>query len=205
MRPSSNRSRSARSAARGCPPDRNGQLAVLAQWRRKAPSALEAGGGVAEVSLFGLGEVDRPVEHHAAHAIGELLRVDRPDDGAIRVAEVVELLVAQRRPEPVEVAGDVAAPDPCEPRAVLGDASLDEVDVAFGTVVERAQLGIGCWSRISRVERVGDLVADAIDRAGSTRAGGRSSRGRSGLESGGEDRPRNCATSRRPGRPGRRS
>ena len=77
--------------------------------------ALEAGGGIGDVALFVLGEVDGPVEHHAAHLIGELLRVDGPDDRAVRVAEVVEPLVSQRRPEPVEVAGHVAASDPREP------------------------------------------------------------------------------------------
>ena len=51
--------------------------------------------------------VDRRVEHERAGAAGEQRRVGRPDQRAVRDADVVELLVADRRAEQVEVAGDV--------------------------------------------------------------------------------------------------
>ena len=136
-------------------------LRALAQERSERP--FEAGGRVVEISRIVGGEVDRSVEHHATHAIGELLRVDRPDDGPVRVPDVVEPVGPERRAQAVEVAGDVAAPDPGEPRAVLRDASRDEVDVALGAVVELPQLGVRGRRRVRAVEAVGNRVADAID------------------------------------------
>ena len=183
---------------------RVGLLAHSAQERSERP--FEAGGRVVEISRVVGGEVDRSVEHHATHAVGELLRVDRPDDGPVRVPDVVEPVGPERGAQAVEVAGDVAAPDPGEPRAVLRDASRDEVDVALGAVVERPQLGVRGRRRVGAVEAVGDRVADAIDRRETRRCrAGRSSRGRSGLESLAEPRRRSCAGSRHPGHPVRRS
>ena len=49
--------------------------------------------------------VQRCVQHHPAHVLGEPGRVDRAELRAVRDAEVVELAVAQRRAEAVHVRG----------------------------------------------------------------------------------------------------
>ena len=81
-----------------------------------------------EVGLDRVGVgVDGAVENHRAHVLRELLGVGRADPGAVGVAEVGQLVVADRGPDRVEILGDVRGADVGqEVGAHLVDAALDE-------------------------------------------------------------------------------
>ena len=102
---------------------------TIAQSARNSSSACSKPAALARCSSpMRRRQVDGGVEHQRPDPVGELLRVDRADHGAVGVAEVRQPVVAERGAEPIEVAGDVAAADPREPRAVAVDAVGDEVD-----------------------------------------------------------------------------
>ena len=86
-------------------------------------------GGLPDVGLDRVGVgVDGAVEDHRAHVLRELLGVERPDPGAVRVAEVGQLVVAERRAHRVEILGHVGGSDVGEEvLAHLVHAALDEV------------------------------------------------------------------------------
>jgi hypothetical protein len=64
--------------------------------------------GLTERALFrGLGRVDDRVEDGAAHVLGEQVGVDAAEFGAVRDAEVVQLVVAENLAHQVHVAGRV--------------------------------------------------------------------------------------------------
>ena len=66
--------------------------------------------------------VDRAVEHHAPDAIGELLGVERAEVRAVRVADVVEVLLAERGAEAVEIVRGLAGREVGEDVALVGRA-----------------------------------------------------------------------------------
>ena len=51
------------------------------------------------------GRIDRAVEHHRAHSIRKEFRVLRAEQRAVGKAHVIQLVVAERLPEPVHVLG----------------------------------------------------------------------------------------------------
>ena len=95
--------------------------AVLRRRRRSPPRSAAALG-------LGLGlrvdvGVDGGVEHQRAHLVGEQLGVGRAERGAVGVAEVGELLVAEGLAEPVHVAGGVDGVEGAQRVAVLARRS----------------------------------------------------------------------------------
>src|SRR5688500_8088663 len=50
--------------------------------------------------------IDGGIEADGPGAVGEAVRVERPDEGPVREAEIGELLLAQRDPKTVEVLDD---------------------------------------------------------------------------------------------------
>ena len=95
-----------------------GAVALLDAVGRPLPGGALEALGLAEVDLL-RGEVggDDAVEHHPADLLGEEVGVDRAEVGAVRLAEVGELLLAERGPQHVQVASGIPRRHVCEQRA----------------------------------------------------------------------------------------
>ena len=85
--------------------------------------------GLPQVGLDGIGVgVDGAVEDHRPHVLRVGLGVGGADPGAVRVAEVGQLVVAQRRADGIQIPGDVDGSDiGQEVLAHLVDAAADEL------------------------------------------------------------------------------
>ena len=86
-------------------------------------------GGLADLllDLVGIG-VDGAVEDHRSHLVGIRLGVERPDPGAVRVAEIGQLVVAKAGAYRVKILGHVGGSDVGqELLAHLVHAALDEL------------------------------------------------------------------------------
>ena len=158
--------------------------------------------------LLGRGrrEVDGTVEHHRSDAGGEQLRVHRADGGPVGVAEVGELRIAEGGTDVLQVMGDGPGADLGEPRALLVDARLDEVDrgVRSRRSTSAAAPTSSAWDPPTRASRT---LRRRRSRSDATRRfpWDRSSRCRSDRGSASETSLRLGATSAFQDHPGRRS
>ena len=118
--------------------------------------------GLAEVDLLRrqVG-VDDPVEHHPRDVGRELVGVARAEERAVRLAEVVELGVAERRAHHVQVVGGVAGADEAELGPAAGLAARTE---RLGLRDRGRDLGGSRRRRIGRQELVGLLIGQALHR-----------------------------------------
>ncbi len=80
--------------------------------------------------------VERPVEHETAHLLGVQVGVGGPEERAVRVAEVVELVVAEHGAQQVEVARGALGVDLREQVAGLFEACLAEGRVGRAAVLD---------------------------------------------------------------------
>ena len=98
---------SASNASTDLPPSLKAHVGRAAQSLRNASQGLVERLGLAAAQVLEVERrVDRAVERHRPDVVRELLRVARPDQGPVREAEVAQLLVADGRPDDVEVVGD---------------------------------------------------------------------------------------------------
>ena len=76
--------------------------------------------------------VDGAVQHHAAHPVREQRRVHLADVGAVGEGVIADLLLAERRPDGVDVPGHVfgrhVGQQPAEPLLAVGRVRLGPVD-----------------------------------------------------------------------------
>ena len=112
-----------------------------------------------EVGRRGIG-IDRAVEREGSHLVGEELRVDAAESGAVREAEVGQLVVAHRLADAVHVACGVDCAEVRELLAVLRLAAGTELLVE---VFERRDLGRS-RDRVEGGVGVLLLVGEADDR-----------------------------------------
>ena len=158
-------STSASKAACGSvPPKLQNDLVDRARGEEPRDRALEARRLLAQVGRrrvdVAIG-VDRAVEHHRPVVVREEARVGGAQEGAVREAEVVQLLVAHRGPDAVHVARHVGGRDEREDALVEAHAALD-----VGLVLGQERLDVQVLGRDERlrVEAVRLLVHGAVDR-----------------------------------------
>ncbi len=145
-----------------------GAVALLDAVGRPLPGGELEALRLAEVELL-RGEVggDDAVEHHPAHVLGEQAGVDGAEVGAVRLAEVGELLLAERGPQHVHVARGVLRRHVCEQRAGRRAAGLGE---APGGVREGLLLRGVVGRGVGAEEGVELGVGEAVDGRGAADA-----------------------------------
>ena len=194
-RPRSTRPMSCCSRSRGEPADAREQRASSHQSRNAFERVHEAARLLVPVVAGAEPVVGRPVEHHGPDGAREHLRVRDADDRPVRVAEIVELGLAEGDADRLEVARDVAGAELGRVRAHALNASGRELLVV---AVQHVELCGGRRNGGERVPEVEERVVDAVDRARRTGATGIEAHD---VEAGShfrrEPRPRRCAGSRR--------
>ena len=135
-----------------------GRLATQGALRISAPLRVVSQRQVEAAGLHDrlvLGDVHGRVEHHPAHVLGVLLGVHRTDLGAVRVAEIGQLLVADQLAHHVEVGDGLDSGDVREQRPGLLEAAHGEL---LPTVLEGLHLLRGVRRSVQRHQGI-DLRA----------------------------------------------
>ena len=127
-----------------------------ARVERVAELLVERHGLVAQETFEVLGRIHHAIEHDRSYVGREQLCVAQPEQRAVRVAKVRELLVADGGPDRVHVAHDVVGADVAEQGpTVLGAVVGDRL----GGIVELLLLGGVVGARVEPMERRVGLVA----------------------------------------------